>query len=453
MYDQTFSAENLRRISEIEQRKGRNQSHDFFPSVLTATENLKKRIRDTKDFRANHRGRFSDADQVIFDRLRNDRELARENRDSELLKMLENVSKNISNGRFKIDLIRRDGPNEKAVYLLPPGSAESYYSIKQVSRNIERIYKVKQSNRNRIIAQLQDLLNDGFPYHLLRLDVREFYESIEHRRLTDKLRSDQLLSAVSIRIIDKLLWEYGLRSGSIGVGLPRGIGLSASLSELFMREFDRRVVSLPDVTFFARYVDDIVVVFSPTLSSNRQTYKDQVVHLLKELNLEVNLNKVSESPVDRKNWCLTYLGYEFCYHNSSWKCQTRLSAQKFTRYKKRLKACFTRYHRQRAKDAKKAYRLLVKRIQYMTSNTQLTHSKSNAFVGIYFSNPHLTDLCQLCELDFRLKDYISRLTHSVKLQKNLQQYSFISGYEQRIFRRFHRPGQFEEITRAWDYGR
>lgn len=349
-------------------------------------------------------------------------------------------------------MIQRNGPNEKPVYLLPPGSAESYYSIKQISRNLERIYKVKQANRNRIIAQLQDHLNDGFPYHILRLDVSQFYESIEHRALLEKLRSDQLLSAISIKVIEKLLWTYGLRTGTHGIGLPRGIGLSASLSELFMREFDRRAKARQDVVFFARYVDDIVVVFSPTLSSNRQVYKGRVVDQLKELNLTVNSNKVNESPDDRKNWNLTYLGYEFRY-DSSTSCKTLLSAQKMKRYETRLEACFIRYHRQRAKDAKKAYRLLVKRIQYLTLNTQLTHNKSNAFVGIFFSSPHLTDLRQLRLLDGKLIGHITRLAHSPSLQAKLRQYSFVAGYEERIFRRFHRPGQFEEITKAWDYGR
>ncbi|WP_227272534.1 antiviral reverse transcriptase Drt3a [Roseobacter weihaiensis] len=452
MYDQTFSAENFRRITEIEQRKGRNPSLNFFPSVLAATEILKDRIRDTKVFRASHRGKYSAADQAIFDGLRSDRERAREARDNELLERLNEVSTKISNGRFEFNLIPRNGPNDKAVYLLPPGSAESYYSIKQVSRNLERIYKVKQANRNRIIAQLQDHLNDGFPYHILRLDVSQFYESIEHRGLLEKLRSDQLLSATSIKIIEKLLWTYGLQTGTQGIGLPRGIGLSASLSELFMRDFDRKVEALQDVVFFARYVDDIVVVFSPTLGSDRRAYKGRVVDQLKELKLTVNPNKVNESPEDRRNWNLTYLGYEFRYDTST-SCKTRLSAQKMQRYEKRLEACFIRYHRQRAKDAKKAYRLLAKRIQYLTSNTQLTHNKSNAFVGIFFGSPHLTDLRQLRLLDGKLTGHISRLAHSPRLQAKLRQYSFVAGYEERIFRRFHRPGQFEEITKAWNYGR
>ena len=452
LFDQTFSAENLRKITETEQRKGSNPSLDFFPSVLRATEELKDRIRDTKAFRAAHKRKYTAAEQITFDALREARETARKARDQELLDRLRDVSDNISNARFQVDLQQGIGPNNKPIYLLPPGSAECFYAVKQISRNIERIYKVKQANRNRIVSQLQDLLNDGFPYHIIRLDVKNFYESIEHRGLIKKLRSDQLLSATSISVLEKILWKYGSLAGTPGLGLPRGVGISAALSELYMRQFDRAVRIMPEVTFFARYVDDIVVVFAPCSDSKRSQYRDKIIAQLDDLGLKENPLKKDESPPERRGWDLTYLGYKFSFHSNT-SCKTVLSDQKFTRYQDRLKACFTRYHSQRAKNAKKAYRLLVKRIQYLTGNTQLTHSKSNAFVGIYFSSPHLTDLKQLRNLDGQLRGLIAGVSHSPTLQAKLSNYSFQNGYEERSFRRFHKPGQFEEITKAWNYGR
>lgn len=452
MFDQTFSAENLRRITEREQRKGSNPSLDYFPSVLQATEELKERIRATKTFRASHKQKYNAAEQATFDTLREARETARSARDNELLERLREVSDNISDGRFEVNLLLGNGPNNKKIFMLPKDSPESFYAVKQISRNLERIYKVKQANRNRIISHLQDLLNDGFPYHIVRLDVKDFYESIDHRNLIDKLRSDQLLSSTSIKILEKLLWEYGKVAGTPGVGLPRGIGISAALSELYMRKFDRAVKSMPEVTFFARYVDDIIVVFAPRKSSDRTQYKSELIGQLTHIDLLSNPEKLIESPVEKLGWELTYLGYKFSYCSNS-SCKTLLSDQKFKRYQDRLKACFTRYHKQRAKNAKKAFRLLVKRIQYLTSNTQLTHSKSNAFVGVYFSSPYLTDFYQLRQLDVQLAALIAGIPHSPTLQAKLSKYTFADGYTEHTFRRFHKPGQFEEITKAWKYGK
>ncbi|NKC48016.1 hypothetical protein HED54_04565 [Ochrobactrum anthropi ATCC 49188] len=46
-------------------------------------------------------------------------------------------------------------------------------------------------------------------------------------------------------------------------GLPTGISLSATLSELYLRNFDRGIKALPWVRYFARYVDDIIIIAEP----------------------------------------------------------------------------------------------------------------------------------------------------------------------------------------------
>ncbi|WP_299674253.1 antiviral reverse transcriptase Drt3a [uncultured Roseobacter sp.] len=448
MFDQSFSPQNLRKITEIENRRGSNKSFEFFPPVLVATEELKDCIRATKHFRATHKHKYSVADQAIFDALKEDRENARKARDQELLSCLANISDEISKKSFRIRIRRVGGPNGKPVYIVPEtpldAYAQSYYAIKQIANNISRIYKVRQANRNRIVTQL----SDGFPYHVVKLDVQEFYESVDHSVLLTKLKSDQLLSATTMRLIERLLWDYAAVAGTPGRGLPRGVGLSAILSELYMRDFDDRISTLEEVAFYARYVDDIIILFAPTKGSTSDDYRKAVVEELRRKRLVVNASKSTEA---RPATELTYLGYKFRNVRST-SCTVLMSDAKFQKYKKRLNACFTRYNRQRARKSKKAYRLLVKRVQYLTGNTQLTHSKQNAFVGIYFSNPHLTDLSQLQRLDDALATHIGKLAHSASLRTKLQAYSFHAGYSERTFRRFHRLREFEEITKAWKYG-
>lgn len=452
MFDQSFSPKNLRIISEVENRKGSNRSLEFFPTVFAATEVLKERIRETKQFRAAHRHAYSADDQAIFDALKEEREAARKSRDEELLACLTNVSEVISQKGFRISIRQVAGPKGKFVYVIPDNpkdlTAQCYYAIKQISRNISRIYKVQQANRNQIIGHLSDALSDGFPYHVIKLDVQEFYERIDHDSLLSKLKSDQLLSATTMRLVERLLWDYATLAGTPGRGLPRGIGLSAILSELYMRDVDKNISSISEVAFYARYVDDIIVLFAPTRASKIEKFRECLVKELTAKRLTVNATKSKEAPPDSS---LTYLGYTFknvCKKS----CEVLMSDQKYDKYEKRLHACFIRYHRQRANRPKKAYRLLAKRIQYLTANTQLTHSKKNAFVGIYFSNPHLTNLDQLDQLDAILETKVAKLTHSPSLMAKLRRCSFQNGYTQQVFRRFHRDGEFAEITKAWRYG-
>jgi hypothetical protein len=456
LLDQTFSPQNLRHISDVEKRRGRVSDLSFFPEVKRRTDVLKDRIGDCKDFRRAQIGKYSEADQAIFNHLRDLREAARQDRDDQLLICLKAVSQKISKKSYRVAFSSHEGPGGKPVFQVNDKVPEHHYAIKQISRNLSRLYKVKQANRNQIIAQLVDHLSDGFPYHILRTDVAGFFEGIDHSELLAKLKSDQLLSQTSLRLIDGILFRYSQITGKPGIGLPRGIGISAYLSELYIRDFDSNVRNSPDVVYYARYVDDIVIVYAPTPTSDPTQYLSAVKEELRKKRLIINLKKTSESPLgtsgsieSKFGWKFDYLGYEFLY---AAKLKVRLSSSKQLKYLQRLEASFKRYNLQRAKNSKKAYRLLLKRARFLTGNTQLTHNKQNAFVGIYFSNPHLTDHSQLMELDANL-NRLRAGVGSASLRDKLGQCSFLEGYKQKIFRRFHNKNEFENIVKAWKYGR
>lgn len=454
MLDQTLSAKNFQIISEIEKRRGRVPDLKFFPEVKRQTEILKERIEDCKDFRRSQIGKYSDGDQAIFNHLRDMREAARDKRDEQLLKCLEAVAKNVSKKSYSIDFEQLAGPGGKPVYQVKKDVPEHHYAEKQISRNLSKLYKVKQSNRNQIVSQLSNILMDKFPYHFIKTDISSFYESINHDALVQKLRDDQLLSQTALRLTRNMLAKFCRLTGTPGLGLPRGIGLSAYLAELYMRDFDEAVRSIGDVVFYARYVDDIVIVFTPTPMSKPQEYMPQIESEMSKKGLARNNIKTVESLFEadgtsrgRSGLNFEYLGYAF---NFEPKPKIRLSTSKNAKYEARLNASFAHYYKYNAKHSRKAYRLLLKRIRFLTGNTQLTHNKQNAFVGIYFSNPHLTDTQQLKTLDHKLANLISKLP-SASLKAKLSTLSFVDGYEQRIFRRFHRKGDFGKITEAWKY--
>jgi len=276
LLDQTFSTKNLRVISETEKRRGRVLDLKFFPELQLKTGILKRNIKYCKNFRRGKAGKYIDKDQAIYDHLRDYREAARNERDCQLIACLDDVVKNISKKSFSIDFEKLNGPKGKPVYSLKRDAPEHYYAEKQISKNLSRLYKVKQANRNQIVSQLADLLHDKFPYHFIRTDISNFYESIDHASLLKKLENDQLLSHKSLRLTKQLLTKFSSQVGSNGIGLPRGIGLSSYLAELYLRDFDQEIRGLEDVVFYARYVDDIVVVFAPTLMSSPKGYLPKI---------------------------------------------------------------------------------------------------------------------------------------------------------------------------------
>ena len=63
----------------------------------------------------------------------------------------------------------------------------------------------------------------------------------------------------------KKVFENPILAGKSGV--PRGMNISATMSELYMRKFDRWIRSFDSVYFYARFVDDIIV-FSNSLKDS-----------------------------------------------------------------------------------------------------------------------------------------------------------------------------------------
>jgi hypothetical protein len=456
LLDQTFSGKNLRIISEKEKRQGRVRDLHFFDSVKTKTEELKKAIQDAKEFRRLHRGKYSDEEQAEFNNLKELREEKRRERDDALLRELDGVSSRINRKDFEVLFAQEDGPGGKKVYVIEQGIPDQFYAVKKLESNLSSLYRLKPANRDEVMKQLIGMISGGFNYHVLRTDISSFFESIHHGRLLNKLKNDQLLSQKSLRLISGILFRYARLSNTPGVGLPRGLGISSYLAELYMRDFDERVRVLGDVVFYARYVDDIVVLFALPPGADVRDRLPKVRGLLTDISLTMNGNaaKTKESPVDNNGipdvkgaWNFEYLGYRLDFRSG---VSVSMSRKRLARYKNRVFGCFQRYESQKSKNHKMAYRLLIKRVRFLTSNTQLTHNKSNAYVGVYFNNMHLTHHSDLRALDAILAAQVGSLV-SPSLKAKLSAYSFVTGFTERKFRRFHKTGEFKEIVEAWNY--
>lgn len=450
LLDQTFSAKNLRRISEREKRRGRIRDLDFFSSVREKTEELKQAVQDTKEFRRLHPGKYSDAEQADFNLLQELREEKRRERDDTLLRELEGVSSQINRKDFHVSFTQEDGPGGKKVYVIDEELPDQFYTIKKLEANLASLYRLKPANRDEVMKQLIGMISDGFNYHVLRTDISNFFESIPHDRLLKKLKNDQLLSQKSLRLISGILFRYASLAGTPGIGVPRGLGISSYLSELYMRDFDQRVKTIDDVVFYARYVDDIVVLFAPLPGADVRIKRPKLRDFLSDISLTMNesAEKTKESPVDghghpdsKGTWNFEYLGYCIDFRSG---VSVSMSRKRLARYKNRIFGCFRRYESQKSKNYKRAYRILIKRVRFLTSNTQITHNKSNAYVGIYFNNMHLTQGKDLIALDRILSSKTKSLS-SPTLRARLSTNSFLKGFRERTFRRFHKKVSFRKL--------
>lgn len=448
MLDQMFTADNFRRIYDAENRKGLDLASRYFPTLEPLTLAVRDKVQDIRDHRANQATMAADVFEATLLDLKKKLADAKAEKSAAVDTLMDEISHKVLKPSFKIDLSKKDGPNGKPVFCID-AEPETFFVIKQLQHNINRIYGVKQANRHDLVCQVRDILGGTFPFELIRTDISSFYESIDRKKLLEKLDSDQLLSSTSKKYIKQILVSYGAKSGT-AVGVPRGVGISAYLAEFYLRPVDSDIRAIPGLVLYCRFVDDIVAVFArPPAGNSLGSYKDRIIDILGQHALAHNVAKTNEFVFPDPNpQTFEYLGYKFSI--TAGKCEIGPSTAKVEKYRTRMKAAFEEYWLERSLRTRRAYRELIWRIKFLTGNTRLSNSKSRAATGIYYNNSIATDLTSFGQLDQELKALIATL-HSSSLQKQLKKLKFTTGFEQRRYHHFS-ARELQTIVRAWKHG-
>jgi hypothetical protein len=446
MVNQSLSSENFRRIVDQENRKGVYLEGMFFPEIKEVTQSIKDCMSNIRELQKRKRlwlPEFYRLQKAIL----NEEKLKLEEKKEDLLtKELEKISTEVAVGASRVQIQPVTIPGGKTTYAADK-TAKSYFILKQLQHNIYTLYKVKQSSRHEIICQLKQILGDLFPKYIVRTDIKDFYESIPREDVLKKLDEDALLTPPTRKIIRQILEDYrGLPGNPTGV--PRGIGISAYLSELYMRKFDESIEAHNALIYYARYVDDIVAVFAVRPNSA----VGQLLPFLKKqaanLRLSLNPDKTTKHNLRTPRACsFEYLGYKLTFGKVPVKLG--LSDKRKQKYKDRIRRSFEAYDKQAKFEEKEARRLLVMRVKFLTGNTRLLNNKANIMVGTYFSNSLLSDSSDFQSLDDSLRDRIHAL-HQESLRNILNEFSFKEGFQRRRYHTFS-TRELNQIVKLWKH--
>lgn len=443
MYEQSFSQKNLRRIFDDENKKGRYLESEFFPEI----EQLSKKVKSARQSLIRIRKKKASYSKNVYEKRRN-RVLAilrdrKNNRSEKINKELHSVATSISKKSFLLNISPGPKLSGRPTFRLG-NTVEEFFASKQLQRNINIAFGTKQSSRHYIVPQLATILQDSLPKIVIRTDISRFYESLSHKKLFDLIKSASGLSLSSKKMLRKLLSDYSRLSKTPDKGVPRGIGVSACLSEIYMTSLDEKLNALEDLVYYARYVDDMVLVFCPSTPTQENNYLVLVKSAIESCNLEINLKKTEEIDLTRTNKGkkFDFLGYNF-YKNKE--INLDLSRRKLEAYQEKMDIVFEKYttsNRSRANE-----RILINRIRFLTGNTKLSNNKGGAFVGIYFSNKFINNNQGIEFLDTYLESKINVLQKAT-LRRRLKKLTFSEGFKARTFRKFTTK-ELSAITRVW----
>jgi len=463
MLNQSFSSKTFQEIFDKENRKGKNVEKRFandFNESLQTLDNIKtlsQLIRNTLN---------KNARKVLYF----ERKELKNTRNSQIKTVLEETANRIVNKKEPIELQFGDIFG-KQTYKLEE-SVDLFFLGKKIYENIHKTYNVKPSNRHSVLSELINHLEDRFPKFVIRTDIKNFYESVPQKKLLDKINDDHLLSILTKKFINHAFESYNSLTNQtdklIAKGLPRGVGFSAYLSELYMRKIDNSIKNLSDCVYYARYVDDIIAIFIPKHTDVDSTYlsnyRIQIEAIINEEELELNTSKTMEYNLLKNisdirshtinfqgitNYIsnpkyITFLGYNIgsvatYKQNGEVRLENlsiELSEQKIKKYKNRIKLAFLHFNQKKSHNRKVAFKLLNARIDYLTQNTKLRNNKDKVFVGIYYSNCFLNNLKSLEIIQNSLDFYINRAGLSLSEKALLKSYDFKDGFNTKKIKLF-----------------
>jgi len=335
--------------------------------------------------------------------------------------------------------------------------------LRKAAENLRKISDTKQSNRFEIINRLKLLCEENLPFFIAKFDISQFYESIDFTHLKFLIKQRLATAPATRSVLSSFLDQCEARGIS---GLPRGLAISAELSELYMKSFDTIHRTDLAIHLYTRYVDDIIIISRP--KNELQEFEQKVMQSLpcglrlnkrKTKLLSFNGQATRTSSVEHE---FDYLGFKFCVYRIKKKQSQRkvildIAESKVKKRKTRIICTLLQY----IKDGN--FSDLRDRIKLITCNYRFfDHKKSQTRLAGLYHAYYPIDLpsASLAELDDFLTKII--LSNNGKVSRPLSQlltigqkqeplrFSFQRGFEKKTQFAFS-PSKLKRLIGCWKY--
>jgi hypothetical protein len=412
MLDQSFSAKNFEEIFNIRNRTGKIEIATMpilFQQIVAEIKQTKVKIAALK---ARKRTTWGASDKQNFEDWNSDLKVLQEWKIQELQNYLEAISVSVNSQifHFSMTMHLHEGKN---VFAINTAQQPVFYAIKQLQYNIQRTFKVQQANRHAIMACLRLLLNTKLPIYIIRTDIARFFESIPQNRLLKMINDNTLLSYKSKAFIRAIFKEFedikNTANITLGEGVPRGVGISSLLSEIYMRDLDQIIISRKEVIYYARYVDDIFIILTSLgTSADLNTYYAKLTTLffqygltLKQPNVDRKCELLDFTTENGQQKQFEYLGYKLYLNKVPRKgleAKYGLSDHKINSLHTRIDNAFEHFNKMSKKNLRIARKDLLDTLNIISGNVKLRNAKSGVKVGLFYNNDLLSYFSDLDDL-------------------------------------------------------
>ena len=223
----------------------------------------------------------------------------------------ERIREKLLAGTYSFDCVRQIETPDGIIEIWAASDAVVIKALEMVLKKLlmpvisSRCYNAKGRGGIKEALRQVEANKPGYEF-VLKTDVKNYYASIGHDVLLDKIRGLINESAVT-SLIYKFLKHVKYKDGcymDVKRGISRGTSLSPLLGALYLSEVDEAMEKMN--VFYARFVDDIIV-----MAKNRWTFRRSirtVNRILERLGLEKAGKKTFIGKIDRG---FDFLGFHF----------------------------------------------------------------------------------------------------------------------------------------------
>lgn len=259
----------------------------------------------------------------------------------------------------------------------------------------------------KIISNIKKVDEKSFK-NVTRIDLKNFYGSINHRILKKKLETkikqkhiiNLIMSAISNPTVST--GENSKKAEKVKVGVPQGLSISNCLAAIYLSDFDSHFQNNSTYEFF-RYVDDILIFCN--FEEPNQTFKT-CKELLGDIKLKVHppTESGAKTKISTSTDSFEYLGYAIS------KPDITVKKASYIKMYDALQKIITqhRYHRNPDKD------ILIWRTNLRITGC-IFEGKRRGWM-FYFSQISEENRVQLFSLDMKIRKFLIPYLDETKLK-------------------------------------
>ncbi len=283
---------------------------------------------------------------------------------------------------------------------------------KRLSTRLRDAFGINQVSRYIVVKSLiEQLNNNSSEFKVIRGDITHFFDEVDAKQTMKLVRNKVILTRGEELNLKNIIFDVNI------AGLPQGNPVSSVLSEIALKDFDRFVYASIAPAFYARYVDDFVLLFYNDVQNKIEVSKMEkaIAEELEPLGLRLSSEKFKIFNFS-DNQEFDFLGYHL--KKSNGEVKVTIAVKKLEKIKQKIKKTFAIFDAS-PKNTSDVFRLKLQIVNLLYGVITFDVYGNKQRSGLWFDYSLINDFSQISNLQRFLFREIRRRKLSLRTRNEI----------------------------------